>query len=1026
MIELPVIDSNAANEETPRSTYWRSVSQFENTAEFKRVSGEEFIPGASNAPEGATRRQFIQLMGASMAMAGLTACRKPIQTIVPFSHMPEDRVEGTSVYYATSMPFRGALRPVLVESFDGRPRKIEGNPDHEDSLGTTSQFEQASILSMYDPDRMGAVSQNGASSDWGSFKMFVAGLPSSTRIAVIAEDSSSMSLASARRSMEQRFGSVKWITSHHADGNNATLGLNAAFGKGVRAKHNLATAKVIVSLDADFLGSVAQDSAANARGFAISRDVDGEMSRLYVVESGYSITGGMADNRLRMKSSEVASFAASLAGAMGVYAGNSGVHSSHPWINEIAADLRRAGSKGVVMVGDHQPAGVHALAAAINVAIGASGSTVTYLDANDNTSVFSRDMMELISSIDAGQVDVVLTLGTNPVYDMPSFAASYAKVAERVHVGMLKDETAQAATWNVPQTHFLEEWGDGRSRSGVKSIIQPLIAPLYEDAHSVLEIVALFGSGTEQFGYDLVRATWRSELSGNFENAWRKVVHDGLNPGTGFSMVSPSVSSAGVAEAMSNVTVTAHAGVEVVLRPDPKVFDGRFSNIVWLQELPDPTTKVVWDNVAQMNPSTASSIGVAYELKGGKYITDRVTIDVNGSVVDLPVWIQPGLADNSVQVTMGYGRNIVSDRPVRKTNLFDLDDYTDVYGHGAVSNGVGANANVLGHLIATATVAKSGSGYMVASTQDHGAIMEEGEIVKKRGLFRQATVAEYRANPEFVAGGDPTPIREDWSGYPALWQESHPTTKEAFTKSNYHDYQWGMVIDLNTCNGCSACVVACQAENNIQVVGKEEVARGREMHWIRTDRYFVSGDGASFENPQMVMQPLPCQHCENAPCEQVCPVAATVHSPDGTNQMIYNRCIGTRYCANNCPYKVRRFNFFNWSKTLPETVHMAHNPNVTVRSRGVMEKCSFCIQRVRKVNKTANVENRSIADGEVVTACQQVCPAQAITFGNVADAESAVSKMRTSDRRYELLAELSVKPRVSYLGRIRNPNPNLA
>ncbi len=1026
MIELPVIDSSANSEETPRSKYWRSVSQFENTAEFKRVSGEEFIPGASNAPEGATRRQFIQLMGASMAMAGLTACRKPIQTIVPFSHMPEDRVEGTSVFYATSMPFRGALRPVLVESFDGRPRKIEGNPDHPDSLGTSSQYEQASILSLYDPDRMGKLTHNGEVSDWGAFKAFVAGLPTSTRVAVIAEESSSMTMAAARRQMEQRFGSVQWVTSHHADGNNATLGLQAAFGKGVRTKHNLSAAKVVVSLDADFLGSSAQDSVADARGFASSRDVNGEMSRLYVIESGYSITGGMADNRLRMKSSEVASFTASLAGALGLYAGDSGVHSSHAWVNEVAADLRKAGSKGVVMVGDHQPAGVHALAAAINVALGASGSTVTYLDANSDTSVYSDSMKALSAAIDAGQIDLIVTLGVNPVYDMPSFATTYAKVSERVHVSLLNDETAQAATWNVPQTHFLEEWGDGRSRSGIKSIVQPLIAPLYEDAHSALEIVALFGNGTEQFGYDLVRSTWRTELSANFENAWRKVVHDGLNPGTGFAVASTTVSSAGIASAMAGVSVAAHSGVEVVVRPDPKVFDGQFSNIVWLQELPDPTTKVVWDNVAQMNPVTATDLGVAYKLEGGKYITDRVAIDVNGSVVDLPVWIQPGLADHSIQVTMGYGRNIISERPERKTNLFDLDDYTDVYGQGAVSTGVGSNVNGLGQLIATATVSKSGSGYMVASTQDHGAILEEGEIVKKRGLFRQATVDEYRANPEFVAAGEPAPIREDWSGYPALWQESHPTTQEAFTKSNYHDYQWGMVIDLNTCNGCSACVVACQAENNIQVVGKDQVARGREMHWIRTDRYFVSGDGASFDNPQMVMQPLPCQHCENAPCEQVCPVAATVHSPDGTNQMIYNRCIGTRYCANNCPYKVRRFNFYNWSKTLPETVRMAHNPNVTVRSRGVMEKCSFCIQRVRKVNKVANVENRAIEDGEVVTACQQVCPSQAITFGNVADPNSAVSKMRTSDRRYELLAELSVKPRVSYLGRIRNPNPNLA
>ncbi|MDA1027632.1 MAG: TAT-variant-translocated molybdopterin oxidoreductase [Bacteroidetes bacterium] len=1028
MIELPIIDSAAANEQTPRARYWRSVSQFENSTEFQRVSGEEFIPGASNAPEGATRRQFIQLMGASMAMAGLTACRKPIETIVPFSHMPEDRVEGIPVYYATSMPFRGALRPVLVESYDGRPRKIEGNPEHPDSLGTCSSFEQASILGMYDPDRLSVFNHKGATSDWGSFKSFAGQLAASSRIVVLAEESSSMTLAATRRRLEQKFASVKWIDYSGAAGNASTRGVNAAFGKSARAVHSFSNAKVIVSLDADFLGSVDSDSVVNARGYSASRNVDGtsDVSRLYVIESGYSITGGMADNRLRLKSSEIASFAASLGSGLGVYAGDTGVHSSHPWIGELVSDLQGAGSGAVVVVGDNQPAGVHALAAAMNAKLGAVGTTVRYLDAGDSAADFSAEMTAVIGEMTAGNVDVVITLGVNPVYDVPSFSDAYAKVTERIHVSLHQDETAQGATWSIPQTHFLEEWGDGRSQSGLKAIVQPLIAPLYEGAHSNLEVIALLATGAEQFGYDLVRETWRSELSGNFETAWRKVVHDGFYPSSGFSVLSASASAAGIESAMSNVSVSAHQGIEVVTRLDPKILDGRFANNVWLQELPDPTTKVVWDNIAQMSPKTAENLGLHYKLNGGKYITDIAKIEAGGVSVELPVWIQPGLAEDSIQVTTGYGRNILSDREIRSTNFFDRDDHTDVYGHGAVATGVGSSVAALSARIVTATITKSGSGYMVASTQDHGAIEEEGKIVQKRGLFRQATVEEYRANPKFVAGGEPKPIREDWADYPTLWEERHPANTDVITQSNYHDYQWGMVIDLNTCTGCSACVVACQSENNIQVVGKDEVSRGREMHWIRTDRYFVSGDGASYDSPQMVIQPLPCQHCENAPCEQVCPVAATVHSPDGTNQMIYNRCIGTRYCANNCPYKVRRFNFYNWTKTLPDTIHMAHNPNVTVRSRGVMEKCSFCIQRVRQVNKTANIESRPIEDGEVVTACQQVCPARAITFGNVADPNSAVSQMRTSDRRYELLAELNVKPRVSYLGRIRNPNPNLA
>lgn len=1027
MIELPVIDASTAHENTPRSRYWRSLSQLENTDEFRRISGQELIPGASTAPVGATRRQFLQLAGASMALAGLTACRRPIETIVPFSQMPENMVPGVAVEYATSMPFRGSLRPVLVESYDGRPTKIEGNSEHPDSQGATSQYEQAAVLGLYDPDRMRFVSRDGAKSNWDSFKAFAVGLSPQTRIAVLAEASSSMTFEQARRQLEKKFDSVRWVTYNQADGNASARGTKAAFGRAYRVAHKFSNAKVILSLDADFLGSVDQDSVSNTREFAASRNT-ADMSRLYVVESGYSITGGMADERLRLKSSEIGSFAAALASALGVYSGDTGVHSSHEWVAEIANDLLSAGSRAVVVAGAEQPAGVHALVAAMNVALGAPGTTLEYLDVQDDTSDSEAELASLMSDMSAGIVDVALTLGVNPVYDVEGFSKAYASVPERVHLGMYVDETAQSANWNLPQTHFLEEWGDGRSRSGIESIVQPLIAPLYDDAHSALEVIALLGHGSEQFGYDLVRTTWRGMLSVNFDSKWRKVVHDGLLTDSGYSTASVRVSASGVASAMSPVSVSAHSGLEVVVRLDTKIHDGRFANNVWLQELPDPATKIVWDNVAQMNPATAQRLGVGYELDGGKYITDTVAVTVDSNRVVLPVWIQAGLADDSVQVTLGYGRDIKSDRDVRETNFFDLDDYTDVYGHGAIATGIGANTSSLArsNRISTCSVAKAGSGYMVASTQDHGAIQEEADIAEKRGLFRQATLQEYRKDPLWVKGGEPAPFREDWEDYPTLWEKNHAADAPALTESNYHDNQWGMVIDLNTCTGCSSCVVACQAENNVQVVGKEEVGNGREMHWLRMDRYFVSEKDGSFDSPQMVLQPLPCQHCENAPCEEVCPVTATVHSPDGTNQMIYNRCIGTRYCADNCPYKVRRFNFYNWTKTLPETVHMAQNPNVTVRSRGVMEKCSFCIQRIREVNKTVNIENRSIKDGEVVTACQQVCPAQAITFGDLSDPNSAVSRMRASDRRYELLAELGIKPRVSYLGRIRNPNPNLA
>ncbi len=1029
MIELPIIDAHPTEGEAPRDRYWRSINHLENTDQFRKMSSEEFLPGASDTPSGASRRQFLQIMGASMALAGLTACRRPIETIVPFAHMPEDTIPGVPIQYATSMPFRGVLRPLLVESFDGRPTKIEGNPEHADSLGKTGVYEQASILSLYDPDRLRSVSHGEVKADWSVFKDFALQLSPDSRVAVLSEASSSMTFAAVRRQLEQRFSSVNWVTYGQAVGNNTARGTEATFGRAHRGVYDLANAEVIVSLDSDFLGSNSEDPVSSMRGFAAGRDVDSsdDMSRLYVIESDYSITGGMADNRLRLKSSEISSFAAALAAEMGVYSGDGGVHSSHAWINEIASDLRRAGSAGLVVAGSNQPVGVHALAAAINAEIGAVGTTVTYLEVLEDSSDQTAALSQLMADMSAGAVDLVLTLGVNPVYEVAGFGDAYQTVVNRIHLSLYDDETARLASWTIPQTHYLEEWGDGRSQSGYAAIIQPLIAPLYEDAHSSIELVGLLGSASEQFGYDLVRATWRERLSGNFDKGWRLVVHDGFEAGSAYDAVSVSASASGIAAAATDLNVSAHEGIEVVVSTDPKVFDGRFANNAWLQELPDPTTKVVWDNVAKMNPATAERLGLGYVLDGGQYFTDTVRVEANGQGVVLPVWVQPGLADDSVQISLGYGREVGSEREERETNFFDLDDFTDVYGHGAISTGVGANTAPLatGGRISSGAVTKSGSGYLVASTQDHGALQEEGRQVQKRGLFRMATVEEYRANPKFVAGGEPTPIREDWEDYPTIWEKSHPKNADYITSSIYHDNQWGMVIDLNTCTGCNACVVACQAENNVQVVGKDQVSRGREMQWIRMDRYFVSGDGDSFDDPQMVMQPLPCQHCENAPCEEVCPVAATVHSPDGTNQMIYNRCIGTRYCANNCPYKVRRFNFYNWTKTLPETIHMAQNPNVTVRSRGVMEKCSFCIQRIRGANKTANLEDRSLTDGEVVTACQQVCPANAITFGNLADSSSAVSQKRMSDRRYELLAELSVKPRVSYLGRIRNPNANL-
>ncbi|MDX1740347.1 MAG: 4Fe-4S dicluster domain-containing protein, partial [Rhodothermales bacterium] len=699
--------------------------------------------------------------------------------------------------------------------------------------------------------------------------------------------------------------------------------------------------------------------------------------------------------------------------------------SDHPHARAIASDLRRAGRAGVVLAGETQPESVHALCAAINAQLGAVGQTVELLqlDAPEDTTTLET----LVQDITGGRIDVLLVVGANPLYEAPAslgLADAVKGLDEFIHIGSHVDETGQAARWHVPQSHYLEAWGDGRAYDGTLSVIQPLIAPLYE-SRSDIELLNLIATGIDRPGYDLVREQWMDRIQGDFDSGWRKVLHDGFLRDSGYSAVNPSVRPLEPAA----VSVPTDDQIEVVFRLDPTLLDGSFANNAWLQELPDPTTKVVWDNVALMSPDTAERLGLTWDLDKGQYYVDIAEIEVAGQSVRLPVWVLPGHAENSITVNLGYGRNITSARATRRAIFFDLDHYTDVYAHGPLANGVG---QYVGHLrsaagdsIAMASrVSRADGGYLIVTTQDHGALETDLEQVERRAPVRMATLAEYRANPTFARDDEPRSPGEAWEDYPALWESNHPSDQPATRDNPYYEYQWAMTIDLNACTGCGACIVACQSENNIQVVGKEEVGLGREMHWIRTDRYFVSGDGGD-GSPSMVFQPLPCQHCENAPCEAVCPVAATVHSPDGTNQMVYNRCIGTRYCANNCPYKVRRFNFYNWVKTLPASARMAQNPDVTVRSRGVMEKCSFCIHRIREVNQQANLEERPIREGEVRTACQQSCPTHAITFGNMLDEESAVAGKRRSDRRYELLAELSVKPRTSYLGRVSNPNPEL-
>ncbi len=1128
MIELDVIDPEEADREASTYRFWRDPAELSSSDHEPDDPHAEFHPGQSDPPDGASRRQFLQLMGAAMAMAGLTGCRRPAEKILPYARKPDEVIPGVSQFYATGMPFRGVLRPILVESHEGRPTKVEGNGDHPVGQTGTSPYEQASILNLYDPDRSATVLREGSQAGWSDFVSFCrerGAAASNQTAAVLAPPSSSPTRRAMRDRLEGRFGDVTWI-DYAADGDDPVkLGMQQAFGRPLRPQYAFDDAEVILSLDADFLAGDDRNFFHHTKSFAESRRIestDDDMSRLFAVESTYTTTGSLADNRLPLKASRIPAFAAAVAAELGAGSAPQAdwTERERLYAREIAADLRAAGGQGIVLAGDAQPPEVHALAVAINQQIGSVGQTVTLLE-TDEPSADSQEaaLADLVDEMRAGTVDLLMMVGVNPVYDAPAgldFEGAMRNVGTTIHAGRLVDETARASQWHLPQAHYLESWGDGRSYDGTLSIVQPMIAPLYDDAHSNIEILNALATGMDTAGYDLVREQWRGQfITSNFEDTWRRALHDGYLEDTRF----PTASVGRASDPQIEAPPAGDDDLEVVFRLDPTVLDGRFSNNAWMQELPDPLTKIVWDNVALMSPATAEDLGLERVYTNGNYEVDRIELTVDGETVDLPIWVLPGLPDGTINVTYGYGRQISSTREPRSTPFWDTDDQTDIYNYAPIAGGIddggepidviGSNVSPLkpvGSRVATgASVSKSGSGYLIASTQEETSTYD-------RPIVRWATLDEFRENPYFVddvespvpggghggdghggghggdghggdghgsgaghsgsgdghggdgaaagmaVGGDGAAQADsaaaDTSGdgsfalgpvvglesgpdghgadnvqgfrdYPTLWQDNHPKDTPDYRDNPYYDNQWGMVIDLNTCTGCNACVVACTSENNVQVVGKDEVSRGRHMYWLRNDRYFVSHEGNE-DNPEMMTQPVMCQHCENAPCESVCPVAATVHSPDGTNQMVYNRCIGTRYCSNNCPYKVRRFNYFNWTKTLPTEVQMAQNPNVTVRSRGVMEKCSWCIHRVRDAQSQADNEGRDLKPNEIETACQQACPTDAITFGDLNNADSDLVQKKKNPRRYELLAYLNVKPRLSYLGRVRNPNPRIA
>jgi molybdopterin-containing oxidoreductase family iron-sulfur binding subunit len=1077
--------------------YWRSLDQLADAPEFQQWLEREFPAGASEFADPVSRRNFVKLMSASFVLGGLgfigSGCRRPEEKILPFGKMPEGYVHGVPQFFATAMPTRGSAIPLLVKSHENRPTKIEGNPEHPDSNGSTDTFAQASILSLYDPDRAqhyrqggNTISKEKALDELRSIGTSLAA--QGNRVAFVLEQSSSPSRARLMTALQFKLPQARWAVYEPVD-----LQANRRV-TGSAPYYKLEAAKVVLSLDCDFVGSEA-DSTRLIRGFARGRKTEkptDAMNRLYALEGLMTLTGVNADHRLRVPTSQVVAVAAAIAAKIAPQnAQITALASRLPlpqgvdakWIDECASDVKANAGASVVLAGHRQPLAVHVIASLLNTALGNNGKTVFFSElpqapANSDIPALARDLA-------AGQIDTLVILGGNPALTAPAdlkWADAQSKARNVIRLGYYEDETFAASPEKslcIPLNHFLESWGDARTSDGTLVPVQPLIAPLF-DGLTEIEVLAHLGGSTATKGHDITRETFRAFAGvGNFEEAWKKFLHDGFLPGS-----APKGNDAPVGGDVINTSFAATTPValsrenlEVVFHRDHKMDDGRWSNNGWLQEFPDPITKITWDNVVLVSRKTAAE----HSVKNG----DVVEIELAGNKVRGPIWIQPGQADYSLGLALGYGRK-----------------RTKSGGTGRIGHEVGLynayelRAAARPNFAVGAKLTKTSQTHRVACTQEHGSM--EG-----RPIVREANKAQYEKFPKFARnfdleahsehiGKDPGTAPKDATGKLDLERArptgiyEHPYT--GFEKRGGQDgvkvkglfhsdvHQWGMSIDLSSCVGCGACVLACQSENNVPIVGKDQVLRNREMHWLRIDRYYSGWKEKSFEaavdDPQSVVQPMLCQHCENAPCESVCPVNATVHDEEGLNVMAYNRCVGTRYCSNNCPYKVRRFNFFDYNKrsldqlkgpfygsplttskdgewnfarwwrnpdlgTRPDDewdlLKLVKNPDVSVRMRGVMEKCTFCVQRIEQAKIGQKV--RAGASGDVQLkekdgtvpkmACQQACPAEAIVFGNLLDPNSRVSQLKRNERDYDVLGFLDTRPRLTYLARIRNPNPKM-
>jgi molybdopterin-containing oxidoreductase family iron-sulfur binding subunit len=955
--------------------YWRSIEQLLETEDFREHLRREFRTPVEKE-KGFDRRELLTLMGASIALAGLTGCvKQPTEKIFPYVKAPEELIPGVPLFYATAHRQGGYARGILAKSYEGRPVKIEGNELHPSSLGGTDVFAQGFLLGMYDPDRSQTLTERGEIHPWTDFVSAVHLELEKQRpqggagLRFLTPTITSPTFRKQIADVLAEFPKAKWITWEPVSRENVAEGARLAFGEVVEPLPAFDRADVILSLEADFLGSGPAMPRA-VRDF-VSRRKGEKPNRLYVVESTPSLTGVRADHRRPMSPDEIAAFAASVAVAVGAIASAA---PTDPFVEAVAADLKAHRGSSLVVAGEAQPPAVHALAHAINEALGNAGKTVTYVEsAAPEAAGSGAAFTQLVADMKAGTVSTLVIIGGNPVYDAPAdleFTRAMGNVGTRIRWGLYDDETSRLSHWHVASAHDLEAWGDARALDGTITILQPLIAPLFA-GKSIHELLVAFSSQPDRTGHDIVKDFWREKLPrANFEHAWRKALHDGIVAESALPAKPVRVRGEAVTAAIPKAKP--ETGLTVLFRPDPTIWDGAYSNNGWMQELAKPLTKLTWDNVAMIAPATAEKLGVTNG--------DVVSLSLGGRNVAAPVWVMPGQAAGCVTVHLGYGRRRA----------------------GRVGSGIGFDAYALRTSAAPWSapgleVGKTLRRTLLATTQDHWAM--EG-----RDLVRVTTTEAYARDPEVVARMGEEPPGPTDTLYPTL-----PTGS----------YAWGMSIDLSTCVGCNACVIACQAENNIAVVGKDQVSRGRALQWIRVDRYYQGG----LDDPKTVFQPLTCMHCENAPCEVVCPVNATVHSAEGLNQMVYNRCVGTRYCQNNCPYKVRRFNFYLYSDFTTEILKLVRNPDVTVRSRGVMEKCTYCVQRINRARYEAEKENRPIRDGEIVTACQQACPAQAIVFGNEGDPNSAVSKAKAEKRNYGILTSLGTRPRTTYLASLKNPNP---